>query len=78
MRMDWLVGRIHRAQEEHDIEDSEAERVYKEVAGLRDHMKRIGERHTLTAGEIAAHSSHLDTVVSQIHWLRENAFQRPW
>jgi len=76
--MDWLVGRIHRAQEEHDIDDSEAERVYKEVAGLRDHMKRIGERHTLTAGEIAAHASHLDTVVSQIHWLHENAFQRPW
>jgi hypothetical protein len=78
MREDWLIGRIHRAQEEHDIDGSEAERVYQEVGGIRDHIKRISERHAITAAETAAHEARLDTLVSQIHWLHENAFQRPW
>ncbi|RAK58732.1 hypothetical protein DJ021_02400 [Phenylobacterium hankyongense] len=78
VREDWLVGRLHRAQEENDIDGAEAERVYQEVAGLRDHLKMISGRHAITPAERAAHEARLDSVVSQIHWLHEDAFQRPW
>jgi hypothetical protein len=78
VRGDWLVGRVHRALDEHDIDADEADRVYKEVAGLRAHLKLIASRHTVTSAENAAHEAHLDTVVSTIHWLRADAFQRPW
>jgi hypothetical protein len=80
VREDWLIGRLHRAQDEHDIDGGEAERVYQEVGRMRDLAKRISERHggALTAGEKAAQQGRLDTLVSQIHWLHENAFQRPW
>ncbi|MDB5459186.1 MAG: hypothetical protein JWO72_927 [Caulobacteraceae bacterium] len=80
VREDWLIGRLHRALEEHDIDGSEAERVYQEVGRMRDLAKRISQRHggALTAGETAAQQGRLDTLASQIHWLRENAFQRPW
>ena len=79
-REDWLIGRLHRAQEEHDIDDSEAERVYGEVGSMRDLEKRISEHHggSLTPREIAAQEHHLDSLVAQIHWLHENVFQRPW
>jgi hypothetical protein len=78
VREDWLVGRLHRAQEERDIDAAEAERVYQEVRGIRDHMKLISGRHAITPAERAAHERRLDTVVSEIRWLRADAFQRPW
>jgi hypothetical protein len=77
-REDWLVGRVHRALDEHDIDAAEADRVYKEVAGNRAHLKLIASRHTITPAENAAHETHLNSVVSEIHWLRPDAFKRPW
>jgi hypothetical protein len=79
-REDWLVGRLHRAQDEHDIDGAEAERVYKEVGAMRDFKKRLTERHggSITAGERNAQEKRLDALVSQIHWLNQSAFQRPW
>jgi hypothetical protein len=78
VRSDWVIGRIHRAQDEHDLDDAEAARIYKEVGANSDHAKLIATRHTLTAAEITAHETRLDTVVSQIHGLRQTAFRPPW
>lgn len=80
VREDWLVGRLHRAQDEHDIDDAEATRVYTELASMRERAKMISERRgrALTAGEMAAQLGRLDTLVASIHWLKPDAFQRPW
>jgi hypothetical protein len=79
-RQDWLIGRLHRAQDEHDIDGAEAERMYKEVGAMRDFKKRLSDRHggSITVGERAAQEKRLDTLVAQIHWLNASAFQRPW
>lgn len=80
VREDWLVGRIHRAQDEHDIDPAEAERVYAELASMRARAKAISERRgrLLTAGETNAQEGRLDALTASIHWLNDAAFQRPW
>lgn len=80
VREDWLVGRLRRAQDEHDIDDAEAQRVFMELASMRDRAKQITVRRNraLTAGEMSAQLGRLDTLVTSIHWLNPNAFQRPW
>ena len=80
VREDWLVGRLHRAQDEHDIDDAEAQRVYTELASMRDRAKAISERRgrALTAGEMSAQLGRLDALAAGIHWLKPDAYQRPW
>ncbi len=80
VREDWLVGRLHRALDEHDIDDSEADRVIHEVAGIRERAKQIGQRRgrALTAGETGAQQGRLDALVASIHWRNDSAFHRPW
>jgi hypothetical protein len=80
VREDWLVGRLQRAQEEHDIDPAEAQRVTTELASMRERAKMISDRRgrALTAGEMAAQLGRLDALVAGIHWLKPDAFQRPW
>ncbi|HTI66787.1 MAG TPA: hypothetical protein VL460_04480 [Caulobacteraceae bacterium] len=80
VREDWLDGRVRRAQGEHDVDDAEAQRVFTELAAMRDRAKQItvNRNRPLTAGEISAQLGRLDTLAASIHWLNPNAYQRPW
>jgi hypothetical protein len=80
VREDWLIGRVHRAQEDHEIDGAEADRVYKEVASMRDRAKQISIRRAraLTAGEMSAQLGRVDALAASIHWLTPNVYQRPW
>jgi hypothetical protein len=80
VREDWLAGRLHRAQDEHEVDAAEAQRVFTELASMRDRAKQISIRRNrpLTDGEMSAQLGRLDTLVTSIHWLTPNALHRPW
>jgi len=80
VREDWLFGYLHRAQDNHDIDDAEAMRANTELASMVDRAKQITLRRNrpLTAAETSAQLGRLDALVASIHWLNPNAFQRPW
>jgi len=77
---DWLIGRIHRAVDEQDIDATEAERVYGAVASMRERAKMISQHRgrPLNAGENEAQLGRLETVISSVHWHNPVAFQEPW
>jgi hypothetical protein len=80
VREDWLLGHLHRAQDDHLIDDAEAMRANTELASLIDRARQISLRRNrpLTAAETSAQLGRLDALVASIHWLKPDPTLRPW
>jgi hypothetical protein len=79
-REDWLYNRLDKARDDGSINASEFDRVHHEMDGIRadEHRQRDVHDGQLTDNETSMLEARLDTVASQIHWLHEDAFRRPW
>ena len=79
-REHWLDDRLNKARDDVSVDHGEFDRVHHELSRIRDDEDRLRDAHNgqLTDNENAALEARLDGVASQIHWLRENSFQRPW
>jgi hypothetical protein len=79
-REDWLNDRINKAHDGHDIDGREADRAHHALDRLRDEENKLRGDHDgqLTDNETQMLEARLDDMAAQIHWLHENAFQRPW
>ena len=79
-REDWLVSRLDKARDDGSLDRREYERVRHDLASIRDQEDQLRDHHDgqLTDTENATLEARLDGVAGQIHWLRENSFQRPW
>lgn len=79
-REDWLSSRIDKAHDDGDIDGHEADRVHHELDRIKDDENRMRDHHDgqLTDDETTELEARLDQMASQIHWLHEHAFQRPW
>jgi hypothetical protein len=79
-REHWLDDHINKAHDEHDIDGHEADRVHHELDRIRDDENRMRGEHDgqLTDNETAMLESRLDAMATQIHWLHQSAFERPW
>jgi hypothetical protein len=79
-REDWLNSHIDKAHDEHDIDGREADRTHHELDLIKDDESHMRDHHDgqLTDNETAALETRLDDMAAKIHWLHQNAFQRPW
>jgi hypothetical protein len=79
-REHWLDDRLDKARADGSIERSEFERVHRELSSVRREEDRMRDHHDgqLTDEETTRLEARLDDVASQIHWLHEHGFQRPW
>jgi len=79
-REDWLTSRLEKAAADGSLDRHEYERVNHDLASIHADEDQLRDRHEgqLTDTETAALEVRLDGVAGQIHWLRENSFQRPW
>jgi demethoxyubiquinone hydroxylase (CLK1/Coq7/Cat5 family) len=79
-REHWLSDRLDKARDDGSIDHHEYMRVRDELSGIRDDEDRLRDHHDgqLTDNETTDLEARLDTVASQIHWLHEESFQRPW
>jgi hypothetical protein len=79
-REEWLASRIDKAHDEHDIDGHEADRVNHELDRIRHDEDKMRDHHDgqLTDNETADLEARLDDLAAKVHWLHENAFQRPW
>lgn len=76
----WLDDRINKARDEHDLDGGEADRAHHELDRLRDDENHMRDRHDgqLTDNETTTLEARLDDMAAKIHWVHENAFQKPW
>jgi hypothetical protein len=79
-RENWLYSRLDKARDDGSIDHHEFDRVHHDLASIRDDEDRLRDAHDgqLTDNETANLEARLDGVASQIHWLHEESFQRPW
>ncbi len=79
-REEWVDSHINKAHDEKDIDGREADRAHHALNMIRDDENRMRDHHDgqLTDNETAELEARLDQMASDIHWLHENAFQRPW
>ena len=79
-REHWLDDRLGKARDDGSVDRGEFDRVHHELSRIRDDEDRLRDAHNgqLTDNENADLEARLDGVANQIHWLRENSFQRPW
>jgi phosphoglycerate-specific signal transduction histidine kinase len=79
-RENWLYSRLDKARDDGAIDGQEQRRVRGDLSSIRDDERRMREHHDgqLTDNETAELEARLDGVASQIHWLHEDAFKRPW
>jgi len=79
-REDWLFNRLDKAHDDGSINSAEFDRVHHEMDRIRDDENRQRDEHDgqLTDNETVLLEARLDSVASQIHWLHEDAFRRPW
>ena len=79
-REDWLNDHINKAHDEHDIDGREADRVHHELDRIRHDEGEMRDHHDgqLTDNETAMLETRLDGMATQVHWLHENAFKKPW
>jgi hypothetical protein len=79
-REHWLFSRLDKARDDGSIDGHEYDRVRHEMENIRADEDRMRDGHDgqLTDNESVALEARLDGVASQIHWLHESAFQKPW
>ena len=79
-REEWLYNRLDRARDDGSINSAEFDRVHHVMDRIRDDENRQRDDHDgqLTDNETTLLEARLDSVASQIHWLHEDAFRRPW
>ena len=79
-REHWLFSRLDKARDDGSIDGHEYDRVRHDMDNIRADEDRMRDNHDgqLTDNESTALEARLDGVAAQIHWLHDNAFQRPW
>lgn len=79
-RENWLDDRLSKARDDGSINHHEFGRVRHELSTIRDDEDQLRDHHDgqLTDNETTDLEARLDGVASQIHWLHENSFKRPW
>jgi len=79
-REHWLFSRLDKARDDGSIDGHEYDRVKHEMDNIRADEDRMRDSHDgqLTDNQSAELEARLDSVATQIHWLHESAFQRPW
>ncbi len=79
-REHWLYDRLDTARNDGSLDRHEYARVHDELTQIRDDEDRLRDHHD---GQLTDNGSNdlearLDGVASQIHWLHEESFKRPW
>ena len=79
-RETWLSTRLDMARDDGTINDDDFYRVRHELGDIHHDESALRDDHDgqLTDNETLALETRLDGVASQIHWLRDAGFQRPW
>lgn len=79
-REDWLHSRIEKARDDSSLSRSEYDRIQDDLKGIRteEDALRDHQKGQLTDNQTADLEAKLDDMAGTIHWLHENAFQRPW
>jgi len=79
-RETWLDDRLDKARDDGSLDHREYDRVHHEMSRIRDDEDQLRGHHDgqLTDNETSDLEARLDGVAGQVHWLRENSFQKPW
>ena len=79
-KMDWIQGRIERARADGSLDGREAHRAMELLNSVRreEHKDRDRSFGHLDENDRARMDTQLDSLLGQIHWMRENTEQRPW